>query len=113
MSAPIQAGESWWSAEEAQRAIAARAQTLTMPDVARIGGVTGFLRAARHAHDAGLTVSSHMYPEVSAHLLAAIPNAHLLEHLDKTGALLATPLRPRDGHVTVPDAPGIGVEFAR
>jgi mandelate racemase len=100
---PIQAGESWWSTEEADRSIRARATDLVMPDVARIGGVTGFLRVAAH----GLPTSTHLYPEVSAHLLAAIPNAHYLEHLDKAGPILQEPVVAQDGLVT----PGGPVEW--
>jgi mandelate racemase len=92
---PVQLGESWWSPEEAARAIEARASDYVMPDLARIGGVTGFLRVAAH----GLPISTHMYPEQSAHLLAALPNAHLLEHLDKAGPILQEPATVRDGHV--------------
>jgi mandelate racemase len=90
---PIQAGESWWSAEEAALSIGCRATDLVMPDLARIGGITGFLRVAAH----GLPISSHMYPETSAHVLAALPNAHYLEHLDKAAPLLQEPLQLRDG----------------
>jgi mandelate racemase len=97
---PIQAGESWWSAEEAARSIDRDATDLVMPDLARIGGVTGFLRVAEH----GLPISSHMYPEVSAHVLAALPNGHYLEHLDKAAPLLQEPLRLQNGHA-VPSAP--------
>jgi mandelate racemase len=97
---PIQAGESWWSADEARRSIDANATDLVMPDLARIGGVTGFLRVAA----CGLPISSHMYPELSAHVLAALPNAHYLEHLDKAAPLLQQPLRVIDGHA-VPGPP--------
>jgi mandelate racemase len=97
---PIQAGESWWSAEEAARSIDCHATDLVMPDLARIGGVTGFLRVA--AHD--VPISSHMYPEVSAHVLAALPNAHYLEHLDKAAPLLQEPLRLHNGHA-IPGPP--------
>jgi mandelate racemase len=86
---PIQAGESWWSAEEARRNADGSATDLVMPDLARIGGVTGFLRVAA----LGLPTSTHLYPEVSAHVLAAIPNAHYLEHLDKAAPILREPLR--------------------
>jgi mandelate racemase len=96
MRTPIQTGESWWSPAEAAYAIRAGATDLVMPDVARIGGVTGFIEVAAH----GLPTSSHMYPEISAHLLAALPNAHLLEHLDKAGPILRQPARVIDGHVT-------------
>ena len=97
---PIQAGESWWSAGEAALSIESEATDLVMPDLARIGGVTGFLRVAEH----GLPISSHMYPEVSAHVLAALPNAHYLEHLDKAAPLLQEPLRLQNGHA-VPGSP--------
>ena len=82
-----------------------------MPDVARIGGVTGWLRAAVAAHEAGVKVSTHNYPEVGLHLLAAVPNAHLLEHLDKTSPLVR-PLAITDGELTVPDEPGSSVAFS-
>jgi mandelate racemase len=108
---PIQAGESWWSPEEAARSVAARASDLVMPDVARVGGVTGWLRAAAVAGSAGLRVSTHVYPEVSAHLLAATPGAHLLEDLDKTRPLLAPALVYTDGELTLPSTPGSGVAF--
>lgn len=100
---PIQAGESWWSPEEAQRSIEAQATDLVMPDLARIGGVTGFLRVAAH----GLPTSTHAYPEVSAHVLAAIPNAHYLEHLDKAGRILREPLAVHQGQVM----PGNPIEW--
>jgi mandelate racemase len=95
---PIQAGESWWSAQEAELSVESRATDLVMPDLARIGGVTGFLRVAAH----GLPTSSHMYPEYSAHVLAALPNAHYLEHLDKAAPLLQQPLQVRDGDAIPP-----------
>ena len=108
---PIQAGESWWSPEEAERNLAAHACDLAMPDVARIGGVTGWLRAAELAHAHGVRVSTHNYPEVCSHLLAAVPNAHLLEHLDKTSPLVE-PLPIVDGTITIPDEPGSSVAFS-
>ncbi len=100
LKTPVQLGENWWSPEEAALSIAAGASDLVMPDLARIGGVTGFLRVAAH----GLPISTHLYPEFSAHVLAALPNAHLLEHLDKAAPILQEPLAVAGGHVT-PAAP--------
>jgi mandelate racemase len=48
---------------------------------------------------------------VSCHLLAATPTAHWLEYVDWADAVLAEPLRVKDGHVMVPDAPGIGLKW--
>jgi mandelate racemase len=106
---PIQTGESWWSPAEAARHIAAGSSDHVMLDVGRIGGVTGWNRAAALAHAAGLPVSSHIYTEVSAHLLAATPGAHRLEFLPDAAPVLREPLEVRDGMVTVPGEPGSGV----
>jgi hypothetical protein len=44
----------------------------------KIGGVTGWLRAAALAHARGTTLSSHLWPELSARLLCCTPTAHWL-----------------------------------
>jgi mandelate racemase len=108
---PIQAGESWWSPAEAARHIAAGASDHVMLDAGRIGGVTGWIRAAALARAAGRPVSSHIYAELSAHLLAATPGAHRLEYLPNAAPVLQEPLAVRDGMVTVPDGPGSGVAW--
>jgi mandelate racemase len=82
-----------------------------MLDVARIGGVTGWREAAALARAAGLPISSHIYAELSAHLLSATPGAHRLEYLPNAAPVLAEPLVPRDGVVTVPDTPGSGIAW--
>ncbi len=51
-------------------------------------------------------MSSHLFPEVSAHLLAATPTYHYLEYVD---VLLAEPLRIRDGRAVISDRPGSGM----
>jgi len=73
---PIQIGENFIGTHSMAAAIAAGAADYVMPDLARIGGVTGWLRAAALADAAGLEMSSHLYPEVSAQLLAVTPSAH-------------------------------------
>jgi mandelate racemase len=108
---PIQAGESWWSPAEAARHIAAASSDHVMLDVGRIGGVTGWTRAAAIAGTAGRPVSSHIYAEVSAHLLAATPGAHRLEYLPEAAPVLREPLEVRDGVVTVSAEPGNGLRW--
>src|SRR5258707_7379284 len=68
-----------------------------MVDVARIGGVTGWLYAAGVAAAHGIEMSSHLMPEVSAHLLRATPTAHWLEYVDWADAIVQEPLIIRDG----------------
>jgi mandelate racemase len=108
---PIQLGENWLGPHEAAAAIAAGATDYLMFDAMKIGGVSGWLRAAAHAHTAGFEVSSHTFCEVSVHLLAASPTGQWLEYLDHMGDLLTEPLVVRDGHAVPPAGPGTGLEW--
>ncbi len=108
---PIQIGENFHGPVEMRAAIAARAMDLVMPDAQFIHGVTGWLEAAALAHAAGLPMSSHTFVEASAHLLCATPTAHWLEVMDAAGGLRRRPLDLRDGMITAPDLPGIGLEW--
>ena len=65
-----------------QKAIDACASDYVMPDLERIGGVTGWRRASELAAQSGVPMSSHLYPEVSVHLLNSTPTAHWLEYVD-------------------------------
>lgn len=94
---PIQLGENWWGTHDMAKSIAAGASDLVMPDASKIGGVTGWLRAAALAEANGLPVSSHLYPEVSSHLLAVTPTAHWLEYVDWAAPILEEPLQIENG----------------
>lgn len=107
---PVQTGENWWMPEGAALSIAMEASTFVMPDLGKIGGVTGFMRVAAMADAAGLPLSSHLYPEASAHVLAAAPAMHYLEYLDFAGAILADPARPESGEMTA-RGPGLGIDW--
>jgi mandelate racemase len=108
---PIQLGENCWGVHDMRKALDAGAADVFMPDACKIGGVTGWLRAAGLADGCGLPLSSHLYPEVSAHLLAVTPTRHWLEYVDWGQAVLKNKLLPVEGHVTAPDVPGIGIEW--
>jgi mandelate racemase len=108
---PVQIGENFSTPYALEEALAARACDLVMPDLERIGGVTGWLRAARIAQAAGMPMSSHLFPEVSAHLLAATPTAHWLEYVDWAAPLLEEPLRIERGLAHVAERPGNGLSW--
>ena len=107
----IQMGENWWGPHEMTCCVAAGGSDFGMPDAMKIGGVTGWLRAAAIAESAGLPISSHLFPEVSAHLLAASPTCHWLEYVDWADPILREPLRVEDGCAVLPDAPGSGIAW--
>jgi mandelate racemase len=106
---PLQLGENFNGPNDLERALDARACDLVMPDVARIGGVSGWIEAATLAAARQVPMSSHLMPELSAHLLAATPTCHWLEWVDWADVLVQEPLRIVDGCAVVPDRPGAGV----
>lgn len=106
---PIMLGENFYGTRAMLDAIAAQACDLVMPDLMRIGGVTGWLRAAALAEATGMPMSSHLYPEVSAHMMRVTPTAHWLEWQDWAHPVLAEPFPVRSGHLHVPDVPGNGL----
>lgn len=111
LATPVQLGENFMGAEQMAQAIAAGACDYAMPDAQRIGGVTGWMRAAALAQGAGMEMSSHLFPEVSCHLLAATPTGHWLEFVDWAEPILQQPAELKDGHVIVPSAPGTGIAW--
>jgi mandelate racemase len=111
LATPIQIGENFDGPYAMADAVAAHACDYAMPDVARIGGVSGWLEAAALAHAAGLEMSSHLYPEFSAHLLAATPTCHWLEYVDWAAPVLEQPIEIRNGEAIIPNRPGVGIQW--
>ncbi len=111
VATPIQIGENFMGPEQMAQALAAGACDYAMPDVQRIGGVTGWMRAAALAQGAGMEMSSHLFPEASCHLLAVTPTCHWLEYVDWADAILEEPLRLKDGHALIPERAGLGMRW--
>jgi mandelate racemase len=113
LKTPIQIGENFSESFAMATALAAGAADYVMPDMERIGGVAGWQRAAALAAAHRIEMSSHLFPEVSAHLLAVTPTAHWLEWVDWAEAIVEEPLVIEDGFATVPDRAGTGLTWNR
>jgi mandelate racemase len=111
VATPVMLGENFYGPRSMLEAIRAQACDLVMPDLMRIGGVTGWLQAAAIADAFGIPMSSHLYPEVSAHLLRVTPTRQWLEWQDWADPVLAHPFPVSGGQLTVPDVPGNGLEW--
>jgi mandelate racemase len=111
LKVPLQIGENFNGPEAMMEALSADACDYVMPDVARIGGVTGWMQAAGIAAARGIEMSSHLVPEVSVHLLAATPTAHWLEYVDWADSILEEPLRIAEGAGIGTDRPGLGIAW--
>ena len=111
LKTPLQIGENFYGPREMHKALARKACDLVMPDFMRIGGVTGWMRAAAIAGAAGIPVSTHLYPEVAAHMMRITETAHWLEWQDWADPVLERPYEVEDGLLHVPDVPGVGLEW--
>jgi mandelate racemase len=111
LAVPIQIGENFSETPAMRAALDAHACDLVMPDLERIGGVSGWLAAAELAAERNVKMSSHLYSETSAHLLAATPTRHFLEYMDWADKILREPLRIVDGEAVIPDRPGNGLAW--
>jgi mandelate racemase len=109
LKTPIQIGENFSLPAGMATAIDQARPAYVMPDLERIGGVTGWRRAAELAAVNRLPMSSHLFPEVSAHLLAATATCHFLEYVDWANVLVQEPLAIVNGEAVVPDRPGNGM----
>jgi L-alanine-DL-glutamate epimerase-like enolase superfamily enzyme len=108
----IATGETDYGSAAMKRHLEARAADVLMPDLQRMGGPTEFLRAAALCQAWQQPVSSHLFSETSAHLLAAVPNALILEHMGWWQPLFTEPLSIEGGCVVLSERPGIGVELS-
>jgi mandelate racemase len=108
---PIQSGENWWGPLDMRHAIEAGASDYVMPDVMKMGGVTGWLNAAALAEVHGIPISNHLWPELSAQLMCTTPTAHYLEYVDWWNPILAEPLRLVDGMSSVEGVIGTGIAW--
>ncbi len=111
LKTPVQLGENFYGPRVLFQAIVSGAGDFVMPDLMRIGGVTGWLRAAAVAGAAGIPMSTHLYPEFAAHLMCVTETAHWLEWQDWAYPILAEPFKLQDGHLMIPDVPGSGIRW--
>jgi mandelate racemase len=111
LKTPIQIGENFYGPRDLHAALQRKACDLVMPDFMRIGGVTGWLRGAAVAAVAGIPMSTHLYPEVGAHVMRVTETAHWLEWQDWADPILQKPYEIRGGHLHIPAVPGVGLEW--
>ncbi len=108
---PITAGENAYLPDGIKALLDAAAVSTAMPDLQRVGGITGWVRASALAEAAHVSITSHLFPEVSIHLLAAAAQPGPLEWVTWMSPLLEEPLEVRGGVVHAPETPGLGIAF--
>jgi mandelate racemase len=111
LKTPMQLGENFYGPRALYQAVLAGAGDLMMPDLMRIGGVSGWLRAAAIAGAAGIPMSTHLYPEVAAHLMRVTDTAHWLEWQNWADPILVQPFEVKQGQLMIPARPGCGIDW--
>ncbi len=111
LNTPLQIGENFYGPREMYKALQKKACDLVMPDFMRIGGVTGWLRAAALAGAAGVPMSTHLYPEIAAHVMRVTETAHWLEWQDWADPVLEKPCEIKGSLLLNARVPGVGLEW--
>ena len=107
---PVVGGENHFTHHDLKPFFASGKIPILQPDIMR-GGYTDLLITADHAHRAGITIAPHMFPELSSHLVAAIPNPSWLENMGWYDHLWVEPVLPENGVITPNQRPGHGMDF--
>ncbi len=111
LATPIAGGEYVYGAVPFRHMLEARSVDIVMIDVLRAGGITQWMKIAGMAEAFNLPVVNHLYPEVSVHLVAAIPHGLTVEYMPWSARLFEEVPQPVRGELQVPDKPGLGLKF--
>jgi L-alanine-DL-glutamate epimerase-like enolase superfamily enzyme len=111
---PLAAGETHYTRYQFADLMHRRAISFVQADVHRCGGVTEWMKIAKMAEAYNLPMAPHGPDEVHTHLVCAVPNGHIIEHVrGDAGGLgwVANPLKSVDGYFAPHDAPGHGIQL--
>ncbi|HSQ04173.1 MAG TPA: mandelate racemase/muconate lactonizing enzyme family protein [Burkholderiales bacterium] len=111
LATPIAAGEYVYGLAPFRHLLEARSVDIVMIDLVRVGGITQWLKVAGMAEAFNLPVVSHLLPEVHVHLVGAIPNGLTVEYMPWSLRLFEETPAVKDGYISVPQRPGLGLRF--
>lgn len=112
-SIPVAVGESMYSPGQFAEYLHRRAAGVVQVDVARIGGITPWLKVAHLAETANVAVCPHFLMELHVSLCCAVPNSRYLEHIPQLRAITRGEIEVVDGHARPSGAPGLGIDWDR
>jgi L-alanine-DL-glutamate epimerase-like enolase superfamily enzyme len=104
-------GESLYSAQHFREYLERGACSIVQVDVARIGGITPWLKVAHLAETFNVPVCPHFLMELHVALAAAVPNARWIEYIPQLDSLTTEPMRIEAGHAVPSEAPGLGIAW--
>jgi len=108
---PVAVGESLYSVGQFRDYLHREAAGIVQVDVARIGGITPWLKVAHLAEAYNVAVCPHFLMELHVSLVAAIPNGAYVEHIPQLRAITRTELLIEGGMAVAPAEPGLGIDW--
>src|ERR1700730_5319243 len=111
LKTPVAGGEYVWGIVPFRHMIEARSVDIVMIDLARVGGVSQWMKVAGMAEAFNLPVVSHVMPEMLVHMVAACPNGLTVEYMPWTLALYEETPAIENGQLVLPTKPGLGLKF--
>jgi mandelate racemase len=109
LTVPVTGGEHLYHLDAFRTLLDARAVDVVILDLARVGGITPWRTIAALAHAYRIPVCGHVVPEIQVHLLASIPNSHLVEYVPRSAGILTAMPRREGRDLVTPDGPGLGL----
>ena len=110
-SIPIAVGESIYALSHFREYLQRDACSIVQPDVARIGGITPWLKVAHLAEGFNTPVCPHFLMELHVSLTAAVPNAAWVEYIPQLDDITTSRIALENGFAIPPDSPGIGIDW--
>jgi L-alanine-DL-glutamate epimerase-like enolase superfamily enzyme len=110
-SIPIAVGESIYSPSHFREYLAAGAAAILQPDVARVGGITPWLKVAHLAETFNVKVAPHFLMELHVSLAAAVPNSIYVEYIPQLRSITKSEIQVAGGMAVAPETPGIGIDW--
>ncbi len=108
---PVCQGETSYNPRGMRHLLVAGAADVLMADLQRMSGVTGWLKAAEFAREFGKPITSHLFHDVSAHLMSAAPDSIWCEHMPWWEPIIKEPMEMKSGHLVLTEKPGLGIEW--
>ena len=108
---PIAVGESIYSIRHFREYMAGGACSIVQTDVARIGGITPWLKVAHAAEAFDMPMCPHFLMELHVSLACAVPNGRYVEYIPQLDDLTTHGMRVEDGMAVAPDEPGLGIAW--
>ncbi|PYE25922.1 L-alanine-DL-glutamate epimerase-like enolase superfamily enzyme [Rhizobium sp. PP-CC-3A-592] len=108
---PIAVGESIYSIRHFREYMQKGACSIVQVDVARIGGITPWLKVAHAAEAFDIPVCPHFLMELHVSLVCAVPNGRYVEYIPQLDDLTTKGMEIRDGRAMAPSEPGLGIAW--